>query len=125
MSSSIQLKAKGAEIYIPDGKPVEEALKRTTHLGLSAHQDDLEIMAYHGILECFGHKDNQWFTGVTLTNGAGSARDMHYKDYTDEQMVEVRKVEQKKAAMIGEFAAQFLLNHPSSSVKEAKNADVA
>jgi LmbE family N-acetylglucosaminyl deacetylase len=118
----LSLKAKGAEIYIPDGRPVTEALKRTTHLGVSAHQDDLEIMAYHGILECFGKKD-QAFTGVIMTNGSGSARDLHYKDYTDEQMVEVRKLEQKKAAMIGEYAAQFLLNHPSSAVKSA-HADV-
>ncbi len=117
-STVIKLKAPGAEIFIPDGKPVEEALKRTTHLGLSAHQDDLEIMAYEGILECFGKKD-RGFTGVILTNGAGSARDAQYKTYTDEQMVEVRKTEQKKAATIGEFSAQFLLNHPSANVKSA------
>ncbi len=122
--SSIQLKAKGAEIYIPDRKPVESSLKRTTHLGVCAHQDDLEFMAFHGILECFGSKDKA-FTGVTVTNGSGSARDSHYKDYTDEQMMEVRKLEQKKAAFVGEYAAHFLLNHPSSSVKDAKNQDVA
>jgi LmbE family N-acetylglucosaminyl deacetylase len=118
----IQLKASGAEIYIPDGKPVEEALKRTTHLGVCAHQDDLEIMAYEGILECFG-KNDKGFTGVVVTNGSGSARDAQYKGYTDQQMMEVRKSEQKKAAMIGEYSAQFLLNHPSSNVKSA-HADV-
>src|SRR5579863_640102 len=115
-STPIQLKASGAEIYIPDGRPIGEALKRTTHLGVCAHQDDLEIMAYEGILECFGKKDKA-FTGVVITNGSGSARDAQYKDYTDQQMMEVRKTEQKKAAMIGEYAAQFLLNHPSSNVK--------
>lgn len=123
--ASITFKAGGAELFIPDGKPLPEALSRTTHLGLCAHQDDLEFMAYHGILECFGHPKGQWFTGVTVTNGSGSARDAHYKNYTDEQMMEVRKLEQKKAAMIGEYAAHFLLNFPSKAVKDAKNADVA
>ena len=40
-----------AEIYVPDGKSVVAALKRVTHLGIGAHQDDLEFMAFHGILE--------------------------------------------------------------------------
>jgi LmbE family N-acetylglucosaminyl deacetylase len=120
----LQLKAPGAEIYIPDGTSLPQAAARTTHLGICAHQDDLEIMAYHGILECFGKKD-KWFAGATMTNGQGSARDMHYKEYTDEQMVDVRRLEQKKAAYIGEFGAMFLTNHPSKSVKDPANADVA
>ena len=33
------------------------ALKRITHLGIGAHQDDLEFMAFHGILECRASKD--------------------------------------------------------------------
>jgi len=124
MSNQLKLKAAGSELFIPDGRPAAEALARTTHLGLCAHQDDLEFMAFHGILECFGSKDKA-FTGVTLTNGSGSARDSHYKDYTDDQMMEVRKLEQKKAAYVGEYAGHFLLNHPSKAVKDAKNADVA
>jgi len=121
---SISLKAPGAELFIPNNQDPITALKRTTHLGLCAHQDDLEFMAYHGILECFGRKDRA-FTGVTVTNGSGSARDSHYKDYTDEQMMEVRKLEQKKAAYVGEYAAHFLLNHPSKAVKDPKDPNVA
>jgi len=30
-----------ADIFVPDGTPVEAALARTTHLGIGAHQDDL------------------------------------------------------------------------------------
>ena len=62
-----------AEILVPDGVPVAEALKRITHLGIGAHQDDLEFMAFHGVLTCY-HSDTQWFGGVTCTNGGGSAR---------------------------------------------------
>jgi len=80
-------------------------------------------MAAHGILECFA-QPNRWFTGVIVSDGAGSARDFEYKAFSDEQMKEVRRGEQKKAAYVGEYAAQFLLGHPSSAVKDAKHAGV-
>jgi len=108
----------GAEVYIPDGKPFEEAVKRTTHMGIGAHQDDLEIMAYHGILECFGRND-RWFSGVIVTNGSGSARSGLYENYTDEDMQKVRKIEQKKAALIGEYGAAVLLDYSSSKIKNS------
>jgi LmbE family N-acetylglucosaminyl deacetylase len=120
----LPLRAEGAEVFIPDGSPARAAIERTTHLGICAHQDDLEIMAYHGILECFQQKD-KWFTGVTMTNGSGSARDLEYKAYSDAEMVDVRRLEQKKAAYVGEFSSMLLLNHKSASVKDPKNADVA
>jgi LmbE family N-acetylglucosaminyl deacetylase len=109
-----------AETYIPDELPEEKALARTTHMGISAHQDDLEIMAAAGILECFQQND-KWFTGVVVTNGRGSPRDDLYKDYTDDQMHAVRFKEQRKAAMLGEYAAQILLDFPSSTVKDGKD----
>jgi LmbE family N-acetylglucosaminyl deacetylase len=112
-----------AEVYVPDGSPVDVALSRTTHLGVSAHQDDLEIMAYHGILECFGRSD-KGFTGVTVTNGSGSPRDGLYGSYTDEQMQVVRRKEQKKAAFIGEYSAHVFLDYASSAVKDPTDACV-
>jgi len=115
----------GAELFVPDFTPLCacKALKRTTHLAISAHQDDLEIMAYDGILKCFGRSD-AWFTGVVVTNGAGSPRDDLYADYDDERMQLVRRDEQKKAAIVGEFAALALLMHTSAEVKDAANPDV-
>jgi LmbE family N-acetylglucosaminyl deacetylase len=110
----------GAEMYVPDGMPEENALKRTTHLAIAAHQDDIEIMACHGILQCFGRSD-QWFSGVVVTNGAGSPRDGLYAQYTDEEMQNIRKTEQKKSAYIGEYGAVILLNYPSSEVKDTAN----
>jgi LmbE family N-acetylglucosaminyl deacetylase len=112
-----------AEIYVPDGSPAEAALGRTTHLGIGAHQDDLEIMALHGILECFQRED-QWFSGVVVTDGSGSPRDGAYLDYSDKQMQSVRRAEQKKAAVLGEYAAQVLLDHPSGAVKDPANLAV-
>jgi LmbE family N-acetylglucosaminyl deacetylase len=106
-----------AEIFIPDGKAEGEALARTTHLGIGAHEDDLEILSGHGILQGFGRAD-VWFGGVVVTNGAGSPRDDLYADYTDEQMQVVRRQEQKKAAVLGEYAFQGLLDFTSAQVKD-------
>ncbi len=117
----MKLQLETAEIYVPDGRPTQEALARTTHLAVSAHQDDIEIMATDGVLRCF-RQDDRWFTGVVVTNGAGSPRDDLYRDYTDEAMRKVRAQEQKKAAFVGEYAAQLLLDYPSSAVKSAADA---
>ncbi|MCD8561893.1 MAG: PIG-L family deacetylase [Acholeplasmataceae bacterium] len=112
-----------AEFFIPDQKPVDEAIKRTTHMSIAAHQDDIEIMAYDGIIKCFNNPDN-FFFGVVVTNGSGSARDGEYAKYTDEEMIQVRKLEQKKAAYLGEFGALALLDHPSKEVKDPKNTEI-
>lgn len=107
-----------ADLFVPDGTAPEAALARTTHLCIAAHQDDIEIMAYHGIAECFGLPD-KWFTGVVVTNGAGSPRSGIYGAYTDQEMQKVRLLEQRKAAYVGEYAAQIQLGFTSSQVKSA------
>lgn len=116
----MKLKLDTAELFVPDGLGAAEALARTTQMAIGAHQDDLEIMAFNGILQCFQRAD-QWFTGVVVTNGSGSPRDGVYKDYADEDMMVVRRKEQKKAAIIGEYAALALLDYPSSAVKDGSN----
>ncbi len=109
-----------AEIYIPDSTPEPEALSRTTHLCFAAHQDDIEIMAAHAILACF-QQPQQWFTGVVVTDGRGSPRNGLYARYTDEAMRAVRFQEQRKAAFVGEYAAQIMLDYPSKTVKDPTN----
>jgi LmbE family N-acetylglucosaminyl deacetylase len=99
---------------------VEAALARSTHMSIAAHQDDIEFMALHGILECFG-RDDRHFTGVTVTNGAGSAREGIYARYTDEEMQKVRRVEQKKAAVVGEYSAHVFLDYSSAEAKDGGN----
>jgi len=110
-----------SEIYVPDGLPVTEALARTTHLGISAHQDDIEIMAMAGILECFG-KAEKWFSAVIVSDGAGSPRDGLYGRYSDAEMMTVRRQEQKKAAFVGEYGAQVFFDYPSREIKSAAEA---
>jgi LmbE family N-acetylglucosaminyl deacetylase len=113
-----------ADIFVPEpGVTPESALARTTHLCVAAHQDDIEIMAYHGIAECFGSAD-KWFSGVVVTNGAGSPRSGVYGSYTDDQMQAVRREEQRKAAVVGNYSIQIQFAHPSSAVKDRANAAV-
>ena len=109
--------------YIPDGTDEETGISRTTHLAISAHQDDVEFMAYAPIAECFGQKDKH-FGAIIVTDGAGSPRSGLYADYTDEEMKAVRIVEQKKAAFVGEYSFLAMLGYPSKAVKDAKNEKV-
>ena len=111
------------KMYIPDEKKEEDGVRRTTHLAISAHQDDIEFMAYAPIAECFGSKE-KWFGAIVVTDGAGSPRSGLYADYTDEEMKKVRVVEQEKAAFVGEYSFLALLGHPSKEVKAGAGAVV-
>jgi LmbE family N-acetylglucosaminyl deacetylase len=118
----MKLRKEGYEVFVPGGLSIEEAIARTTHMGVAAHPDDLEIMAYHGILKCFG-SDQDWFMGVIATDGAGSPRDGFYKRFSGEEMKVVRKKEQKKAAVVGEYTAVAFLNYTSGDIKDSKITD--
>jgi LmbE family N-acetylglucosaminyl deacetylase len=119
----MKLHNPNADVFVPDGLAPDAALARTTHICVSAHQDDIEIMAYHGVSECFGRGD-RWFTGVVVTNGAGSPRAGLYGQYTDEEMQKVRLMEQRKAAYVGEYSCQLQLGYASSAVKDPGCADL-
>ena len=112
-----------ADVLVPDRRSLAGALARTTHLCLAAHQDDIEIMAYHGIAACYGRRD-RGFTGVVVTDGAGSPRTGRFAKYTDEDMKAVRRDEQRRAARLGRYAAVIQLAHPSAVVKDPANSAV-
>ncbi|HVT72915.1 MAG TPA: PIG-L family deacetylase [Lacunisphaera sp.] len=109
-----------ADSFVPDGRPLPAALARTTHLGIAAHQDDIEIMAYHGIAAGRASA-RRGFTGVVVTDGAGSPRTGRFARYSDEEMKAVRRREQRHAARIGGYAAMIQLAHPSKVVKDARS----
>jgi len=111
---------QSAWVFVPDSLPTAQALERTTHLAVAAHQDDIEIMAIGGILECYRRPD-RWFTGVVATDGAGSPREGFYRDYSDEEMRAVRAREQIQAASLGEYGALCLLDYSSAEVKEGRD----
>jgi len=105
-----------ASVFIPDGMTGDDAFRRVTHLGIGAHQDDCEIMAFHGIQKCFTSKE-LWFGAVTATNGAGSPRAGEYASFSDAEMAALRLREQEKAAILGNYGALVQLNYTSAEVK--------
>ncbi len=116
----MNLHQPNARIFIPDAAEEKEALARITHLGVGAHQDDLEFMAFHGILACY-HSATEWFGGVTCTNGSGSSRTGDYEKFTDERMMGVRTEEQEQAAMVGRYGAMIQLDYPSKIAKDPRD----
>ena len=123
----MKLSRPDSDVFLPEvsaGLTPAAALARTTHLCVIAHQDDIEINAYPAVAECYGRTD-KFFTGVVMTNGAGSARAGKYGHVTDAQMQEIRKQEQRTAATLGKFNLQLQLSHASGDVKKSGNAAVA
>ena len=115
----------GADVFVPDPAATpEEALGRVTHLCVGAHQDDIEIMAQSGISDCLG-VPGKAFGGVVVTNGAGSPRSGPFAAFTDEQMLAVRREEQREAARLGRYSIQLQLAHPSADVKRSGHPGVA
>ena len=121
----MKLSNPAADIFVPDSSiSPDEALRRVTHLCVVAHQDDIEIMAQSGISDCFG-VPGKAFGGVVVTNGAGSPRSGRYASYTDEQMLAVRRSEQREAAQLGQYSIQLQLGYTSAEVKRPGHPGVA
>src|ERR1700722_10951533 len=111
----MRLSRPDADIFVPSGEPLASALKRATLLGVAAHPDDLECMAYEPIVRGFS-APGEAFAGLVLTSGSGSVRAGAYRGLTDKAMARVRQKEQRKAAVIGDYALMVQLGHPSSAV---------
>ncbi len=105
------------DLFIPDSVVAPEAYARCSHMGIGAHQDDLEFMAFHGISSCYDN-DGLWFGGVTCTDGGGSARAGKYADTTDDEMKAIRADEQRKAAEIGQYSFVNQLGLSSAQIKD-------
>ncbi len=105
------------DLFIPDQISPPEAKARTSHLGIGAHQDDLEFMAFHGIATCYGQV-GAWFSGITCTDGSGSARSGAFADKTDAEMQMIRANEQRRAAKIGQYSYVEQLGFTSAAIKD-------
>lgn len=121
MDNILNLSKRNSEIACFTDESAEQALAATTDLCIAAHHDDIEIMAYAPIAACYDDPARR-FSGVVVSDGAGSPRSGPYADYTDEQMKQVRVVEQKNAARLGNYAAQCFLAFSSAEIKDASNA---
>jgi hypothetical protein len=101
-----------ADIFVPGGGNWRDALSSVSHLGIGAHADDLEFMAFHGIEEC--RRGGGRFAGVILTDGAGSVGGAA-------ELREVRRAEQREAAKIGGYAVIIQLGLSSAQLKDPKD----
>lgn len=111
-SNAMNLHKPGADIYQPENI----AAGPVTHLGIGAHQDDLEFMAFHGIWACANRAD-RGFAGVVCTDGRGSARQGPYADHTDDEMRDVRREEQRMAARLGHYRLMLQLDYSTAELK--------
>ncbi len=109
---------EGIDIFVPGGGDWREALGRVTHLGVGAHADDLEFMAFAGIEEC--RAGGGVFGGVTVTDGAGSVGGTR-------DLVALRCKEQRKAAEMAGYAVMIQLGRTSAEARTpgALAADLA
>lgn len=112
MTKNIQSK-----IFFPDQEEEKLSIEATTQLAIAAHQDDIEIMAINGILECFDNP-NEFFSGVVMTDGRSSPRSGIYSSLHDDEMTQIRYQEQIKAAIVGNYKSLTSLGYTSSQVKE-------
>lgn len=95
----LELSRPAAEVFIPDGISWEAAFARVTHLVVAAHADDVELMAWHAILNAGG-------LCAVIVTGGGELRD-------------TRLLEQKRVAARGAYAMVIWLDHASADVKQA------
>ena len=106
-------------VYLPKNRKKQPV----KWLCICAHQDDCEIMAIDGILKGYYSKKYS-FALVETTDGGGSARTGKFKDYTDEEMKQVRIKEQEAASEIGKYNSLYMLNYSSKEVKDRKNPQI-
>lgn len=83
-------------------------------MAVSAHKDDVEMLALHGIAECY---ENGGFAAAVLTDGGACPRSREYASVTDEDMAELRTAEQKRAAEEGRYEALWLFEKSSGEIK--------
>lgn len=110
------LKRPGADVFVPDGRAAEDALRSVTHLAVGAHSDDLEFMAFHGIEEC--RRGAGKFGGVIVTDGAGSVR---RSGLAVDDLRAVRREEQREAARLGGYAVAVQLGLTNDELRNSRD----
>lgn len=111
----MRLRSPNADAHVPDGTPLDAALARTTHLGVGAHPDDLEAMAFAPVATCYADP-NKWFCAVVCTDGRGAPRGGPFAGHSDAELAEVRAREQRTAADLGRYGAVVQLRLRSAEV---------
>ena len=104
------------DLYIPDGVCAAEAHARCSHIGIGAHADDLEFMAYHGISACY-QQPCHWFGGIVCTAGN---RPLSNGKVPSSEYAQRRRLEQRQAAKIGGYSFVHQLGYSSESLQASE-----
>ncbi len=99
------------EIY----KPKDSNTKIVKNIVIAAHKDDGEMIGIKAIDDSF--KKDESLVMIVLTDGSGCPRLGEYESVSDDDMVEIRTAEQKRASEIGRYNKLYLLEHPSKLVQ--------
>ncbi len=91
-----------------------------TDMVIAAHQDDIEIMCPQGIIKGY-QSDKYGLVAVVCADGSGSPRNGKYAGVTNEEMVKIRRLEQMKAAEIGDYSSLVMLYYTSQELKDRTN----
>ncbi len=95
----------------------------TNLLAISAHQDDIEIMAMDGILRAYGSKKYAFYAAV-VGDGANCLKAGKYSEVSDKEMIEARNQEQLRASQIGEYSKLYFLKHAHSEIEQEENESI-
>ena len=104
------------EIY----KPKDSNKNIVKNIVIAAHKDDGEMIGIKGIDDSF--KKEESLVMVILTNGSGCPRVGEFESVSDEDMVEIRTAEQKRASEIGRYNTLYLLEHSSKAVQDKEDS---
>lgn len=85
------------------------------YMAVSAHKDDVEMLALDGIFKAY--RDGGGFAAAVLTDGGQCPRSKEYAAVGDEDMALLRTAEQKRAAEAGRYEALWLFERTSAEVK--------
>jgi LmbE family N-acetylglucosaminyl deacetylase len=107
---------RNISFYPQNASELEKNLEKVTHLGIGAHQDDLEIMSFHGINECYA-RDDRWFGGIICTNGSGTFDKDRGDEGSDSNRIKLREKEQECAARIGHYGFVAQMGYSSEELK--------
>ena len=94
--------------------------QRVRYLAVSAHKDDVEMLALDGIFRAYGEGG---FAAAVLTDGGQCPRSREYAAVGDEDMALIRTAEQKRAAEAGRYEKLYLFEKTSAEVKRAAYGD--
>ena len=85
------------------------------YMAVSAHKDDVEMLALDGIFKAY--REGGGFAAAVLTDGGQCPRSKEYAAVGDEDMALLRTAEQKRAAEAGRYEALWLFERTSAEVK--------